>query len=75
MIELARKRGFEVIERRIMPDELTGVLRMLHHRHRRRKSPRCPRSRDWNFNPGGITKQLMDDYTAEVKPQGKAAAA
>jgi branched-chain amino acid aminotransferase len=30
---------------------------------------------NWNFNPGGITKQLMDDYTAEVDPQGKAAAA
>jgi branched-chain amino acid aminotransferase len=29
----------------------------------------------WSFNPGGITKQLMDDYTAEVQPKGKAAAA
>ena len=29
----------------------------------------------WKFNPGGITKQLMDDYTAEVQPKGKAAAA
>ncbi len=25
---------------------------------------------DWNFNPGGITKQLMEDYTAAVKPKG-----
>ena len=32
VIALARKRGFEVIERRIMPDELTEFLRMLHHR-------------------------------------------
>ena len=30
---------------------------------------------NWNFNPGGITKTLMEDYTAEVKPKGKAAAA
>jgi branched-chain amino acid aminotransferase len=29
----------------------------------------------WNFNPGGITKQLMDDYTAAVNPSGKAVAA
>ena len=30
---------------------------------------------NWNFNPGGITKQLMDDYTAAVQPKsGKAAA-
>jgi branched-chain amino acid aminotransferase len=27
----------------------------------------------WNFNPGGMTKQLMDDYTAEVKPKAAAA--
>ena len=32
VIALARKRGFEVIERRILPDELTEFLRMLHHR-------------------------------------------
>ena len=30
---------------------------------------------DWKFKPGAITKQLMDDYTAEVQPKGKAAAA
>ena len=29
----------------------------------------------WNFNPGGITKTLMEDYTAEVNALGKAAAA
>ena len=32
VIALARKRGFEVIERRIMPDELIELLRVLHHR-------------------------------------------
>ena len=36
VIELARRRGIEVIERRIMPDELTRLLRVLHHRQRRR---------------------------------------
>jgi len=29
----------------------------------------------WNFNPGGITKTLMDDYAAEVNALGNAAAA
>jgi branched-chain amino acid aminotransferase len=72
VIGLARKRGLEVIERRIMPDELTSfsecfitgsaaevtaVSEIVH----------------WNFNPGGITKTLMDDYTAEVKPKAAAA--
>ena len=36
VIELAKKRGIEVIERRIMPDELTQLLRVLHHRQRGR---------------------------------------
>ena len=30
---------------------------------------------NWNFNPGGITRQLMEDYSAEVDPSRKAAAA
>ena len=37
VIELAKQRGIEVIERRIMPEELTQFSRMLHHRHARRK--------------------------------------
>ena len=34
-IDLAKRRGIEVIERRIMPDELDSFQRVLHHRHRR----------------------------------------
>jgi branched-chain amino acid aminotransferase len=30
---------------------------------------------EWRFTPGAITKQLMEDYTAEVQPKGKAVAA
>jgi branched-chain amino acid aminotransferase len=29
----------------------------------------------WRFTPSAITQQLMDDYSAEVQPKGKAAAA
>ena len=29
----------------------------------------------WKFTPAAITRQLQDDYTAEVQPKGKAAAA
>ena len=29
----------------------------------------------WRFTPGAISKTLMDDYSAEVLPKGKAAAA
>jgi len=73
-IELAKKRGIEVIERRIMPQELstfsecfiTGTAAEI---------TAVSQIADWIFNPGGITKQLMEDYSAEVRPKGKAAAA
>ena len=62
---LARRRGIEVVERRLMPDELTGF-------------PECfitgsaaevtavSEIAHWKFTPGLISKQLMDDYSAEV---------
>jgi branched-chain amino acid aminotransferase len=74
VIALARKRGFEVVERRILPDELTGFSECFITGSAAEVTA-VSEIADWNFNPGGITKQLMDDYTAEVKPKGKAAAA
>jgi branched-chain amino acid aminotransferase len=73
-IMLAKKRGIEVIERRIMPDELndfsecfiTGTAAEV---------TAVSEIAQWRFTPGAITRQLMDDYTAEVQPKGKAAAA
>jgi branched-chain amino acid aminotransferase len=73
-IMLAKKRGIEVIERRIMPEELstfsecfiTGTAAEI---------TAVAQIAQWNFTPGAITKQLMDDYSAEVQPKGKAAAA
>ena len=70
VIALARKRGFEVIERRIMPDELTEFSECFITGSAAEVTA-VSEIADWNFNPGGITKQLMDDYTAEVKPKGK----
>jgi branched-chain amino acid aminotransferase len=72
VIELAKRRGIEVIERRIMPDELdtfnecficgtgaevTPVSEIGPHR----------------FRPGNISRTLIEDYTAEVNPRAKAA--
>ena len=72
VIELAKRRGFEVIERRIMPDELdtfnecficgtgaevTPVSEIGPHR----------------FKPGNLSRTLIEDYTAEVNPRAKAA--
>jgi branched-chain amino acid aminotransferase len=74
VIDLARRRGFEVVERRIAPDELTTFSECFITGTAAEVTP-VSEIANWNFNPGGITKQLMDDYTAEVQPKGKAAAA
>jgi len=74
VIGLARKRGFEVIERRILPDELTQFSECFITGSAAEVTA-VAEIAQWNFNPGGITKQLMDDYTAEVNALGKAAAA
>jgi branched-chain amino acid aminotransferase len=74
VIDLAKRRGFEVIERRIMPDELTDFSECFITGTAAEVTP-VSAIADWQFNPGGITRQLMDDYTAEVQPKGKAAAA
>jgi branched-chain amino acid aminotransferase len=29
--------------------------------------------KDWKFTPGAITRQLMEDYSAEVQPKAVAA--
>jgi branched-chain amino acid aminotransferase len=72
VIELAKRRGVEVVERRIMPDELgsfdecficgtgaevTPVSEIAQHR----------------YVPGAISRMLIEDYTAEVQPRRKAA--
>jgi len=74
VIALARRRGFEVIERRIMPDELTDFSECF-ITGTAAEVTAVSEIAQWNFNPGGITQQLMGDYTAEVQPKGKAAAA
>ncbi len=74
VIELAKRRGIEVIERRIMPNELkdfnecfiTGTAAEV---------TAVSEIGEYRFTPGQITKQLGDDYTAEVQPKGKKAAA
>jgi len=73
-IELAKRRGIEVIERRIMPDELTGFSECFITGTAAEVTP-VSEIAQWRFRPGKITEHLMADYTAEVQPKGKAAAA
>jgi branched-chain amino acid aminotransferase len=74
VIGLARRRGFEVIERRITPDELSGFSECF-ITGTAAEVTAVSEIAQWNFKPGGITQQLMDDYSAEVQPKGKAVAA
>jgi branched-chain amino acid aminotransferase len=74
VIAIAKRRGFEVIERRIMPEELSDFSECFITGTAAEVTP-VSEIAQWNFNPGGITRQLMDDYTTEVQPKGKAAAA
>jgi len=74
VIELAKRRGIDVVERRIMPDELAGFPECFITGSAAEVTP-VSEIAQWRFTPAAITKQLMDDYTAEVSPKGKAAAA
>jgi branched-chain amino acid aminotransferase len=74
VIELARRRGIEVIERRILPDELTQFSECFITGSAAEVTA-VSEIAHWRFTPGGITHQLAADYTGEVKPKGKKAAA
>jgi branched-chain amino acid aminotransferase len=74
VIELARRRRYEVLERRIMPDELTGFSECFITGSAAELTP-VAEIADWRFTPGAVTRQLIADYSAEVQPKRKAAAA
>ncbi|WP_158816591.1 branched-chain amino acid aminotransferase [Methylocapsa sp. S129] len=71
-IELARRRGFEVVERRIMPDELASFSECFITGTAAEITP-VGEIGPHHYKPGTITSTLIDDYTAEVKPKSKAA--
>ena len=73
-IMLAKRRGIEVIERRILPSELDGFSECF-ITGTAAEITAVSEIAHWKFTPGAITLQLADDYTAEVQPKGKAAAA
>lgn len=71
-IELAKRRGIEVIERRIMPDEMAGFEQCFITGSAAEVTP-VSEIGPYNFVVGDICKTLMNDYTAEVQPKTKAA--
>src|SRR2546428_8073778 len=73
-IELAKKRGIEVIERRIMPDELTQFSECFITGSAAEVTA-VSEIAHWRFTPAAITQQLMADYTGAVHAQRKTKAA
>ncbi len=69
MIDLAKKRDIEVIERVIMPEELTGFEQCFLTGSAAEVTP-VSQIGDYSFVPGEITRILMDDYSDLVR--GKA---
>jgi branched-chain amino acid aminotransferase len=65
VIELARKKGFEVIERRIMPDELPSFVECFITGSAAEVTP-VAEVGPYTFTPGNISRVLMEDYMAAV---------
>ena len=74
VIDLARRRGIEVVERHIRPEELDGFGECF-ITGTAAEVTAVSEIAQWRFTPGSLTQSLMDDYSAEVTPKGKAAAA
>jgi len=72
VIELAKRRGIEVIERRIMPEELASFEECFICGTGAEVTP-VSEIGDYKFTPGTISRTLIEDYTAEVQPRKKAA--
>lgn len=74
VIGLARRNNIEVIERRIMPEELSGFSECF-ITGTAAEVTAVSEIAQWTFTPARITAQLMRDYEHAVRPGGKAAAA
>ncbi|EIM25845.1 branched-chain amino acid aminotransferase [Microvirga lotononidis] len=72
VIDLAKRRGFGVEERRIMPEELPSFNECFITGTAAEVTP-VSEIGPYRFQPGNMTKVLMEDYSAEVQPKSKAA--
>ncbi len=73
VIDLARARGYEIIERAIMPEELAKTQEVFLTGTAVEVTP-VAEIDDYRFTPGEITKNLMADYDALVRQPEDAAA-
>ncbi|MFN4271613.1 MAG: branched-chain amino acid aminotransferase [Aliihoeflea sp.] len=71
-IDLAKRRGIEVIERTILPEELEGFEQCFLTGTAAEVTP-VSEIGPYRFQVGEITTTLMNDYSAEVQPKRAAA--
>jgi branched-chain amino acid aminotransferase len=72
VIDLARRRGFEIVERRILPNELGDFSECFITGTAAEVTP-VGEIGPHSYKPGAITAALIDAYTEEVNPKTKAA--
>jgi branched-chain amino acid aminotransferase len=74
VIDLARARGIEVIERRIMPDELSSFQECFLTGTAAEVTPVSEIGPN-SFQPGSITRTLIEDFNLAVRPDAAQTAA
>jgi branched-chain amino acid aminotransferase len=72
VIALAREQGLEIIERRIMPEELSSFNECFIVGSAAEVTP-VAEIGPYSFKPGNISRTMMDAYTNAVRPKSKAA--
>jgi branched-chain amino acid aminotransferase len=72
VIELAKRRGIEVVERRIMPEELASFEECFICGTGAEVTP-VSEAGPYKFTPAAISRAMVEDYSAEVNPKAKAA--
>ena len=72
LIRLARAKGFEVIERHILPEELSGFTECFVTGSAAEVTP-VSQIGDYSFTPGNISLSLADDYARMVRRERVAA--
>jgi branched-chain amino acid aminotransferase len=74
VIELARRRGYQIVERTILPEEMDGFEECFLTGTAAEVTP-VSEIGPYRFQPGEISRNLMADYAAEVHPKSAVAAA
>ena len=74
VIDLARKRGYEIVERAIVPEEMADFEQCFLTGTAAEVTP-VSEIGPYSFTVGDITRTLMEDYTGVVQPPRQALAA